>query len=365
MERMASLAAKLVCTFALAVALSIGGGIFDGRRAEARSRIYCPPWPIYPACAIAVGVVTSIGVGLFGARSVAATPRAPCPPGQFYRASKKTCVQKSEAAGLAAGRRTSAQIPLPPIREHSVGAGTEEQTLDKGSTEVVSQPIETKASPNPKVEAQAFDHKSALEKVLELRRMRLVAPAELEDLVAFCRLALKTHGRAETPLAWAAGRNNLANALAILDEATKGMAGLEEAVALYREALEERTRERAPRDWATIQTNLAEVLTMIGLRKNTVQELAEAAALKREALDWAKRTGDEGVALMHLAEQLSDKDIARSALSRIDLALATIHDGDQGSPLGVYFEEQLPKARALVDQLSAPAEKEPASRARE
>ena len=91
-------------------------------------------------------------------------------------------------------------------------------------------------------------------------------------------------------------------------------ARLEEAVAAYRDALKERTRERVP-------------------------------------LDWAKTTGNQGVAFMLLAERTGDSQMAKNAVSQIDLALAAIREGGH-APLAEYYEAQLPKARSLVERLS-------------
>jgi hypothetical protein len=65
-----------------------------------------------------------------------------------------------------------------------------------------------------------------------------------------------------------------------------GTARLEEAVVAYRAALEERTRDRVP-------------------------------------LDWAMSFGNQGVALMHLAERIRDATMAESAFVQIEAALKT------------------------------------------
>lgn len=233
------------------------------------------------------------------------------------------------------------------------------QRVDPAPAHDKPSPVEAKGLHGLRAEGATFDPKAAVERILRLGLVRQATTAQLEDLVAFCRMALKSYHRTEAPLQWAAVRNTLANALVALEERTDGTAGFEEAVALYREALKERARESAPRDWATIQTNLGAALTLLGTRQNAVPKLAEAAVVKREALLWAKRTGDDGVALMRVAEQQGDKDKAKTALAQIDTALTTIRDGDQGSLFAAYFEEQLPRARALVEQLSDPRASEP------
>ena len=101
--------------------------------------------------------------------------------------------------------------------------------------------------------------------------------------------------------------------LEILGERQGGTARLEEAVAVFREALKENTRERVP-------------------------------------LDWAEGFGNEGVALILLAERRGDAAMAETALSQINTAFETMRDGGH-APNAAYYEGQLPKARALVARL--------------
>jgi len=119
--------------------------------------------------------------------------------------------------------------------------------------------------------------------------------------------------RERVPLDWATTQNNLGSALRVLGERESGTAKLEEAVAAYREALKERTRERVP-------------------------------------LDWAMSFGNEGVALMFLAERRRDAAIAETALSQINAAFETMRDGGH-APNAAYYEQQLPRARAIVARL--------------
>ena len=81
----------------------------------------------------------------------------------------------------------------------------------------------------------------------------------------------------------------------------------------YREALKERTRERVP-------------------------------------LDWATSLGNEGVALMLLAERREDAAMAETALSQINMAFETMRNSGN-APSTVYYERQLPKARAIAARL--------------
>src|SRR5262249_31964355 len=119
--------------------------------------------------------------------------------------------------------------------------------------------------------------------------------------------------RERVPLQWAASQNNLGNALRVLGERGSGTAKLEEAVVAYREALKERTRARVP-------------------------------------LDWAGSFGNEGVALMLLAEQREDAAMAKTALSQINEAFETMRDNGD-APSAAIYEQQLPRARALVARL--------------
>jgi hypothetical protein len=92
-----------------------------------------------------------------------------------------------------------------------------------------------------------------------------------------------------------------------------GTAKLEEAIAAYREALKEQTRARVP-------------------------------------LLWATSFGNEGVALLLLAERRGDAAIAETALGQINAASQTMRDGGH-APKAAYYEQQLPGARALVARL--------------
>jgi hypothetical protein len=63
-------------------------------------------------------------------------------------------------------------------------------------------------------------------------------------------------------------------------------------------------------------------------------------------------TGNQGVALMLIAERLGDLTIARSAVQQIEVAFVTMRDGGN-APAAAYYEEQLPRARALFDRLTS------------
>jgi hypothetical protein len=55
---------------------------------------------------------------------------------------------------------------------------------------------------------------------------------------------------------------------------------------------------------------------------------------------------------MLLAERLGDVTKARSAVQQIGAALATMRDGGN-APAAAYYEEQLPKARSLLELLTS------------
>jgi hypothetical protein len=71
----------------------------------------------------------------------------------------------------------------------------------------------------------------------------------------------------------------------------------------------------------------------------------------RVPLQWAKSTGNQGVALMLLAERRGDAKMAKLAVQQIEAAFATLRDGGD-APSAAYYEAQLPKARALVQKLA-------------
>ena len=109
-------------------------------------------------------------------------------------------------------------------------------------------------------------------------------------------------------------QNNLGNALATLGEHESGTARLEEAIEAYREALKERSRERVP-------------------------------------LQWAASFGNQGFAMMLIADRTNDDAMAETAFRQIQTAVrdAAIRATSRlGRP---NFEAQLPKAQAIRDRL--------------
>jgi tetratricopeptide (TPR) repeat protein len=137
--------------------------------------------------------------------------------------------------------------------------------------------------------------------------------AALRSAIEWSRRLIELNPRERVPLDWATTQNNLGTALVTLGERESGTARLEEAVAAYRDALKERTRERVP-------------------------------------LQWAASFGNQGVALMLLAERRGDAAIAETAFSQINAAFETMRDGGH-APNAAYYEQQLPRARALVARL--------------
>jgi hypothetical protein len=317
--------------------------------------------------ALGLCIVIALGTAV-GSAAAEAKSRAPCPTGQIWRVTKKICVPKGSrldpAAAGAQVSRSEARLPeaarrAPPEPPRAIDRDPlRDPAGDRGASFAPTRGIRPKPEDQPRLrraaEAPIPGPEAALTEMQQLRFVRAHPTRELESLVVFCRLATRSYNRSEAPREWAMVRNNLATALVVLDERGAARDGVEEAVGLYREAATERTRDRAPQDWATIQTNLGEALTILGRRRNQVAMLAEAVAVRREALSWAKRVGDEGVALLRRAETQGDKAIAGEALARIDLALMTIRDGDPGSVLDTYFEAQRSSAHALVEQLSGP-----------
>ena len=184
--------------------------------------------------------------------------------------------------------------------------------------------------------------------------------ARFEEAVATFRDALKETVRERVPLDWAMTQNNLGNALSHLGERESGTARLEEAVAAFRDALKEQSQERVPLDWAMTQNNLGDALRRLGERDSGTTKLEQAVASYREALkerrrervplDWADSFGNEGVVLMLLAERRGDAAMAKTALSQINTAFEILRDGGH-APSAAYYEQQLPRARAIVARL--------------
>ena len=108
-------------------------------------------------------------------------------------------------------------------------------------------------------------------------------------------------------------QNNLGNALRFLGERESGTGRLEEAVKAYQAALEEYTRERV-------------------------------------LLDWAAAYGNQGVAMILIADRINDSALAEIAVQQIEAAHETLREGGHQKALAIY-DAQLPKARAIRDRL--------------
>src|SRR5262245_12001191 len=75
-----------------------------------------------------------------------------------------------------------------------------------------------------------------------------------------------------------------------------------------------------------------------------------AAVFPPKSAHELKRIGGQGVALTVIAERRRDASMAESALGQINTAFAAMRDGGNASGAAI-FEQQLPRARALVARL--------------
>ena len=221
---------------------------------------------------------------------------------------------------------------------------------------------------------------------LETLGERESGTARLEQAVAAYRAALEERTRARAPLDWAMTQNNLGNALETLGERESGTARLEEAAAAYRAALEEWTRERVPLQWAMTQNNLGLALETLGERESGTARLEQAVAAYRAALhararpapmgdnaeqsgpcarntrragerdgaagagggghraaleertrervplDWADSLGNQGVALVLIADRTNDVVVAETAVRQIETAYEMLTGAKRVSP---------------------------------
>ena len=184
--------------------------------------------------------------------------------------------------------------------------------------------------------------------------------ARVEEAVAAFRAALEERTRERVPLDWAQTQTNLGDALTALGQRESGAARLEEAVAAYRAALEEQTRERAPLDWARTQTGLGNELTRLGEGESGTARLEEAVAAHRAALEertrervpleWAASLGNQGIAMMLIADRTNDRAMAETAAQQIETAHEIERSGGQ-QQWAAFYEAQLPEAQAIRDRL--------------
>jgi len=81
--------------------------------------------------------------------------------------------------------------------------------------------------------------------------------------------------------------------------------------------------------------------------REALQELIR----ERVPLQWAASTGNQGIALMVLAERRGDAEMAKLAVQQIDAAFTASRDSGD-APSAAMFEAQLPKARAVAQRLA-------------
>jgi Uma2 family endonuclease len=137
-------------------------------------------------------------------------------------------------------------------------------------------------------------------------------------------------------------------------------ARLEAEIAAYREALQKLSRARAARMGrdADESRQYARSAWRAGERDGAAggghrrlsRSLAGTYPHARGA-QWAMSTGNQGVALMPLAERRRDLEMAKLAVQQIEAAF-TASRGGGDAPSAAIFEAQLPKARALAQKLA-------------
>jgi hypothetical protein len=74
---------------------------------------------------------------------------------------------------------------------------------------------------------------------------------------------------------------------------------------------------------------------------------------ERHPMDWAETVGNEGAALMLLAERRHDGAMARTALNQITEAVETMRNSGNASS-AAFYEQQLSRARGVVASLPKP-----------
>jgi hypothetical protein len=108
------------------------------------------------------------------------------------------------------------------------------------------------------------------------------------------------------------------------------------------------------------QMNLGTALLRLGERESGTARLTEAVAAFREVqentrvrvpLEWAKSSGNQGVAMVVLAERRGDAKMAKLAVQQIEAVFTTMRDAGN-VPSAAYYEAQFPKARVLAQELA-------------
>jgi hypothetical protein len=77
--------------------------------------------------------------------------------------------------------------------------------------------------------------------------------------------------------------------------------------------------------------------------------------LDEVAIEMARRmsTGNQGVALMHLAGRAQNVAMAGTAVQQIEAALQVMRAGGH-APAAAFYEARLPEARAVLERLKLP-----------
>jgi tetratricopeptide (TPR) repeat protein len=197
---------------------------------------------------------------------------------------------------------------------------------------------------DPKIAALKADAQKAIE-VGELAKAdELLADVETEQRRALDRLALNA---AET----SARRGEIALARLRYAEAAKhfaNAAGVFPANSAYEKKRIDYLQKEASalyREGDELGDNDA---LLSAIERYT--RLVHLTPRERVPLEWAMSFGNEGVALMLLAERRGDAAIAETALSQINTAFETMRDGGDAAN-AAYYEQQLPRARVLVARL--------------
>jgi hypothetical protein len=86
-------------------------------------------------------------------------------------------------------------------------------------------------------------------------------------------------------------------------------------------------------------------------RRGSSRAAGRERTCERAPLPWPMSTGNQGVALMLIAERLGDSSKARAAVEQIEVALATMREGGHAA-FAASYEAQLPRARGLLDRLA-------------
>jgi tetratricopeptide (TPR) repeat protein len=195
---------------------------------------------------------------------------------------------------------------------------------------------------------------------LKLIGQRVEGTNDLEASVVAFHEALKELTRERVPFEWATTQTGLGQTLMTLGGRQSSTVRLEEAIAAFQEALQELTRERAPLQWANLQNSLGIALQRLGERESGTARLEEAVAVyhdvltiyarERNPLQWAA-SGNQAVALMHIARRKRDADMAETAMNQLrearDFYLAA------GDVHAQYYGDQFEIAQSVLKELQS------------